>query len=88
MAQIVQFISEVSISFNPHNNAVYNLKYLTTKDIFRIVSLYTNYFNDNNPKSFTAWCSRKKLHFFKADEEKKKVKMALYVMKQEFFGNF
>ncbi|KAI9020695.1 hypothetical protein CLU79DRAFT_691181, partial [Phycomyces nitens] len=59
---------------NPHNNAVYNIKNLTTKDIYRIVSLYTDYFDDKNFKSFTTWCSKKKLHFFKADEIRKKQK--------------
>lgn len=59
MTQVVQFINETFIPFDPHNNAVYNLEHLATKDIFRTVFLYTDYFDDKNLKSFTAWCSRK-----------------------------
>jgi hypothetical protein len=51
VAQVDQFINEAFIPFDPRNNAVYNLEHLTTKDIFRIVSLYTNYFDDRNLKT-------------------------------------
>lgn len=50
----------VVFPFNLYNNAVYNLKHLTTKDTFRVVSLYADHFDDKNLKSFTTWCSRKK----------------------------
>ncbi|KAI9475976.1 MAG: hypothetical protein EXX96DRAFT_540539 [Benjaminiella poitrasii] len=60
--RIVQFIYELFMPFNPHNNAVYNLKDLTTKDIFCIVSLYTDYFDDRSLRNFTAWCSQKEIY--------------------------
>lgn len=68
----------VVFSFNLYNSAVYNLKHLTTKDTFRVVSLYADHFDDKNLKSFTTWCSRKK---------KKKTTYFKHVMKQEFLGN-
>lgn len=93
----MQFINEAFVPFNPHNHAVYTLKQISTKDIFRIVSGYTDYFDDKNIKSFTTWCVNKKLHFFKAEEIRKKQKTEnnvvtkrarmLYVMKEGFFGN-
>ncbi|KAI8095516.1 hypothetical protein BDF21DRAFT_328929, partial [Thamnidium elegans] len=50
---------------NPHNHAVYILKQISTKDIFRIVSGYTDYFDDKNIKSFITWCSKKNYIFSK-----------------------
>ena len=68
---------------DPHNHAVYTLKKISTKDIFRIVFGYTDYFDDKNIKRITAWCSKKK-----------KKKTSLYqsrgnkTKKKEFFGYF
>lgn len=77
LAQVVQFINEVFVPFNPHNHAVYHLKQISTQDIFRIVSGYTDDFDDKNVKSFTTWCAKKKLHFFKAEDTRKKPKITL-----------
>ncbi|KAI8997478.1 hypothetical protein BDB01DRAFT_714128 [Pilobolus umbonatus] len=97
LAQVVQFINEVFVPFNPHNHAVYTPKQISTKDVFRIVSGYTDYFDNKNIQSFTTWSSKKKLHFFKAEEMRKKQKTEndvatkrvrmLYVMKEGFIGN-
>lgn len=93
----MQFINEVFVPFNPHNHAFYTPKQISTNDVFRIVSGYTDYFNDKNIESFTTWCSKKKLHFFKAEEMRKKQKTEndvatkrvrmLYVMNKGLFGN-
>lgn len=43
---MVQFTNEAFFPFDSHNNVVYSYKYLTTKEIFRTVSIYTDYFDD------------------------------------------
>ncbi|KAL4210370.1 hypothetical protein AB4K20DRAFT_1867367 [Rhizopus microsporus] len=55
--EVVQYIDEVPMPSDPHNHAVYTLKKISTKDIFRIVFGYTDYFDDKNIKRITAWCT-------------------------------
>ncbi|CAO3628474.1 unnamed protein product [Cunninghamella echinulata] len=93
LAQIIDFINEVYLTSDPHNERAYELKNVSTKDIFLLVQKFTKLFDNKNLSSFNTWCSRKKVNFLDANISRKRIKKdeeehsyrfrKLYVLKEE-----
>lgn len=86
VAQIIQFINEVFVPYNPHNKVVYcQERFVSTAQIYQIVT-------DKSLQSFVTWCSKKKLRYLLANKTRSKENVhrtrEMFVMREKFRGNF
>ncbi|KAG0162487.1 hypothetical protein DFQ28_001193 [Apophysomyces sp. BC1034] len=61
-AQILQFLNDVFLPFNPYNDALYEEQYLSTSDIRSVVAKHV-IDTKSIPGDFPNWCTRKNAAF-------------------------
>ncbi|PHZ07179.1 uncharacterized protein RHIMIDRAFT_316939 [Rhizopus microsporus ATCC 52813] len=84
--QVIQFINEVYLPEEPQNTNIYDMKSVSTADIYDTVRKHTVIFENKSVLSFSRWCSNARLSFLRAQEERKnniRVR-SCYVMDEQF----
>lgn len=86
--QVIQFINEVYQSEEPQNTDIYDIKTVSTADIYNTVRMHTAIFENKSVLSFSRWCSNARLSFLRAQEDRKnniRVR-SCHVMDEQFHG--
>ncbi|KAI9017929.1 hypothetical protein CLU79DRAFT_762270 [Phycomyces nitens] len=69
--QVMLFINEVYHPEEPHNPSIYDVKSVSTNDLYETVKKHTTIFENKSVQSFIRWCSNARLSFLRAQEERK-----------------
>lgn len=69
-AQLVQFINNIYCAEDPKNHEVYEMRLVTTQEIFDTVNKYTTIFANRTFLAFARWCSIKRMLFLQAKESR------------------
>jgi hypothetical protein len=87
------YINETYLPSGPLNEPVYEVKELTTNEMFHEVSIYTSCLDDKSPTAFARWCSSRKMNFLQAKDQRKRLRVenetfiryrTLYVIKKKY----
>ncbi|KAI9489342.1 hypothetical protein BDB00DRAFT_876433 [Zychaea mexicana] len=65
--QVVHFLNEVFLSYNPYNDVVYEYRKYSNDMILEVAHRHTAMFDNKNAVGFGKWCSTQGIHFFKGD---------------------
>ncbi|CAO3684585.1 unnamed protein product [Umbelopsis vinacea] len=91
-----QFLNEVYLPQNPHNEEVYDKRDVSIQEILATVWKYSTVLDDRTPVGFSKWCNERSVKFLKAnvsrkvdkdDQGRKRRRRTLYVMKEAFIDN-
>ncbi|KAI7847918.1 hypothetical protein BDC45DRAFT_420563, partial [Circinella umbellata] len=88
--QVVHYLNEVFLSYNPFNDEVYEYCECTLDMIIEMTRRYTTMFDDKNVIGFSKWYLAKNIHFIKVNQKHKKNSSTciqpLYILKENFMG--
>jgi hypothetical protein len=91
--QVVSLLNEVYSTVDPQNEHIYDLKKISTNDVYKLVTSKTDCMNSKSELAFATWCSKKKINFMNAPIIRKRQRGAnsryreLYVLKDEYIGD-
>ncbi|ORX42678.1 hypothetical protein DM01DRAFT_1330024 [Hesseltinella vesiculosa] len=91
-SQVIKFLNEVFIPYDPHNDEVYELSNISVHTILSTVWKHSRIFDNKSVISFTTWCSKNKVHFVQADRKRKRDQQGnryrvLFVAKEHFISS-
>ncbi|KAI7851227.1 hypothetical protein BDC45DRAFT_445834 [Circinella umbellata] len=90
ISQVVHYLNEVFLSYNPYNDEVYEYRECTLDMIIEVARRHTTIFDDKNLIGFSKWCSAKNIHFMSVNQKRKgddfSRSRSLYVLKEKFMG--
>jgi hypothetical protein len=91
---IVKFLNETFLPENPFNEAAFEVRSINTLEALAIVSRYTSSFENSSSRSFSQWCTKRKVNLMKLKITRKRETGSekvgarhLYVIKQDLIGS-
>ncbi|KAI9489339.1 hypothetical protein BDB00DRAFT_770802 [Zychaea mexicana] len=88
--QVVHFLNEVFLSYNPYNDVVYEYREYSNDMILEVARRHTAMFDNKSAVGFGKWCSTQGIHFYKVNQKRKRSDdvrfQLLYVLKESFMG--